>query len=260
MKILNRLRQKAEAPKSKDDLASMETASVSDWISFIMDNSRIFLLSLTVLLIVLLLGSKIISWRTTNNKLDYILAANHFEKLQQRLEETPRIDREESLESQKKLLQEISASLLKHPELEERYDGKLAQSYIELHDAKEAAPYAKRALARVQKELAPHYASFAKTSLLIAEGHFEQAFQEAAQLDEQLQTLSVEKDAFLPAFNQLRMASLASELNWQEKSQELWQNLLIKIKSEGESSLLATFLSDQQFSLADYIELKLKPN
>ena len=102
----------------------------------------------------------------------------------------------------------------RHPELNAKYDGDIAQALLERNQIAEAKVYADRVFKRVASEDVNDYISFSQASLLISENQPKQALESAKALQ---QTMKSQIDAKGPlffgpalfAFNELRIATLA---------------------------------------------------
>jgi len=124
-------------------------------------------------------------------------------------------------------LADLQAILSKHPELNARYDGPIAEDLLVANDLQQAAPYAEKVFQRVDKDLSPFYLQYAENSLSIAGGKKEEALQEARRLKERMQ--AADPKIFGPAlylFNLIRIAMLEKTLNLKAEELKSWDELL----------------------------------
>ncbi len=158
------------------------------------------------------------------------------------------------------LLNDLKPLMDKHPELHAKYDPLLAQRLLLEKDPS----YASNTLKRIDKE-APYFSQFAHTSLLIAQGTFSSALEEAQKLKQALeaddlfwekQSQAVRHGAILYAFNLVRIAMLAQKIGDAEGELLAWEEWE---KREGKTYhpealfLLEQVFREQDLSLSDYI-------
>ncbi len=132
-------------------------------------------------------------------------------------------------------LQEI---LNRRKELHQKYDGRLAQQLLYQEERAEGVRLAKQALARTEGD-APYYASFAETSLVLADGLYDEALTRALSLDAQLKAeearaLDEREQPFgylLYLHNLLRIALLQQEIGNGSGEIAAWENLLQELQA-----------------------------
>lgn len=113
--------------------------------------------------------------------------------------------------------------LKRHPELHAKYDPLLMLTLFSQHKNTEALDYAKLVVDRAAQLLPSCYQDYAQTSLLIAEGHYQQAWNQALALDEK-----IDKQAdytILDGMNKLRLFFLADQLNELSQKELYWKAL-----------------------------------
>lgn len=122
-------------------------------------------------------------------------------------------------------LQKLQTILKKHPELHAKYDGAIAQALLSAQNPTEAAPYAERTLQRTQGETPAPYLDYASTTLLIANGKYDEALKAAQSLKSNTEYPT------LYAFNLLRIAFLNRELKNAQAEKTAWAE--VKELTEG---------------------------
>lgn len=136
---------------------------------------------------------------------------------------------------------EVAEQILeRHPELHPKYDTMLAMTYLAARNPTKSLPYIKAPLKHTSADLPPYYKSYAKTSLLIAEKRYQEAYKEALNLNEELK----DKEAYtiLGAMNLLRLVSLENEVGshstaWEELKAHPAYASISHLFQEGELSL-----------------------
>lgn len=114
-------------------------------------------------------------------------------------------------------IESVENILKRHPELKPQVNKMLGMTYLAARNTAKGIPYLESSL----KQAGPFYQKYGKTSLLIAGGEYDQAYQEARSLYTELQT-DKEKHTTLYALNLLRLVCLEKEigsLSTQEPSQ-----------------------------------------
>lgn len=163
---------------------------------------------------------------------------------------------------------ELQAILQRRVELASRYNGLLAQLFLQLGDQKMALFYGQKALKNLSKENLPFYEDFSRTSLLIADKDFSEALRRAQYLSEKMIEAedSTQPSGFghaLISFNMLRIAMLHQKLGNAKAEMDSWQKLeqLTKRKRAGEKQgdeRLFSMFATGTISLNDYIAMRKK--
>lgn len=150
------------------------------------------------------------------------------------------------------LFQKIADLMKKNPLLSSKYDGIIAQRLL-WENAKMAGTLSKEVLERIDND--GLFATFAKGSLLIANGQFEEALEEAKNLKSNIPN----KDSLLYPYNLLRISVLEKQVGNKEKELLAWQELedYISDKKEKAKEFLEAFRVDKS-NLAEYIEFRKK--
>lgn len=123
-------------------------------------------------------------------------------------------------EEQEEALSKLLSILASTPDMGPIYDGTVAQIFLAANKPKEAAPYLEKSLSRTTSQELPHFASFAKASLMIQEGKWDEALKESMDLKAALQT---QNDSSLYAFNVLRLALINKHLGKKDGEKAAWK-------------------------------------
>jgi hypothetical protein len=194
--------------------------------------------------------------RSGRHEKDYVAATKSFTKW------------EEVLENRDRELVSLQKIMKSHPELHAHYDALIGQDFLASHSPNEAKPFVERALKRTDQ---PYFSDYAKTSMLIGEKKYEEAFEASNQLKEQMlgddAFWKSEKSSALFAFNLFRIAILSGQLKDSASEKLAWSELKRyggwdgssspdpKIGQEGFEQLLSHF-TVQETSLLDYIAFR----
>lgn len=154
------------------------------------------------------------------------------------------------LDSDDEGLASLQKVMKKHPELEAHYDGTIGQNLLSTYSAKEATPYIERTLKRTGDSL---YAEYARGSLSITEGKYEEALTHAISLKNSVAGLKDHE--ILYAFNLMRIAILSRQLGERQTEQEALSEVKEGInKGRTGFQQLQSHLTVQETSLLDYIQ------
>lgn len=145
------------------------------------------------------------------------------------------------------LYNQMKAAIHKVPALEKKYEAVIAQKLLNTARIDEGLELAHRSLSRVKDE-APFHSLYAQTSLLIEQGSYQQALQEAVSLKEKLSPASL-----LFAHNLLRIACLQHELKNRPGEKAAWEELETFLENSPFADLLLANFSSKQVDLHQYI-------
>jgi hypothetical protein len=236
--------------------ASKQNASYSDdwsdyvdlpFVQFLIKNSRQIGYGAFVLLVLVILSYRFLAYRSHQTEKDFILAKEAVQSLN-------------NPEKEGGSLLTLQSLLNEHKDLQPKYDGIIGQTLLVQGKTEEAKGYIKRTFNRVKHEASPFDLEFAKTSLLIGEGHLNEALKNAYLLKDKM------LEAILPpstlyAFNLIRIAFLERALKNSTAEQKAWTELKemgetsspIKISAH-ELNKVMTHFDDQGASLKDFIK------
>jgi len=131
------------------------------------------------------------------------------------------------------LFTRLESYLKRYPELTQKYDGPIAQEFINVGEPAKAYPFAIKNLERVKGD-APYFSDYGATTLLLSKGEYAQALREAQDLKERMVSdpdFQIREDSVVPvgsflyAWNLIRIAFL--QMQHQNYSGELdaWNSL-----------------------------------
>ncbi|MCI0382322.1 MAG: hypothetical protein L0207_04650 [Chlamydiae bacterium] len=161
----------------------------------------------------------------------------------------------------------------RHPELQEKFNAPLTQLLISQNEGKTALDLSRPVLERTGNR-GTYHSRFAKTSLIMAEGKYSQALEEAKSLcsamdkDNQFwvdqKKSSIGYGSLLYSLNLMRISALEKELG--SKSGELGALKKLKEYCESKSSMnsletlsiLKDMFQEKEISLSDYIQYREK--
>lgn len=243
--------------------AALAKALCADWIS---EHSKTILLSFITLIMLAFFLFQLMGKFSAGKKSDYLEIEQAFNAwVSQETED-------------RNLLKNLEKPLSRHPELQAKFGNQIAQRLLSLGDVNKADAYAKAALVRAQDLTSPYYSRFSRNTLMISQGKYSEALEEAKRLK-----IDLEKDdafwetrdkfirsgTILYAYNLMRIASLERELGSKDGELKAWEDL---VQNAGWKSLPANMktydaeawaLLEQNFkqgsiSLLDYIEQRKK--
>lgn len=175
--------------------------------------------------------------------------------------------------TQKDALDKLAALLRKHPDLQSKYDGLIAQTLLVRGDYQQALPFAERTLERTGKDRLNFYNDYANTTLLIADKKYAEALKAAESLKQQLATAAREQPDrqdygdMLYAFNLLRLAILQQALGAKAEELKAWQEFKqaavtgkdkVYVVNPQAFDQMVQQLGDGNVSLINYIESREK--
>jgi hypothetical protein len=159
------------------------------------------------------------------------------------------------------LYQNMKEAIRNVPVLQKKYEAAIAQKLLNTDKFNEALAMANHSLSRVRDE-APFHVNYAKTSLLIEQGAFQEALEQAVALKENMGH-SFQKEqkggTLLYFHNLLRIACLQQELKNRPGEKAAWDELesLLNVKSKSAKMLLGSF-SEKRVDLSQYIAERKK--
>lgn len=160
-------------------------------------------------------------------------------------------------------LEKLNTILKKYSELQQKYDGPIAQSLITTGSINEAEPYASRTLKRIEGNQLPLYSEYAKTTLAISQKQYKEALAQSLSLKQKMQDSKEGYGDILYIFSLLRIAFLSQQLG--DKGHELaaWEDLT-KISTTNDTSsqemiqAVNTLFAEGKTTLQDYMQERMK--
>lgn len=159
------------------------------------------------------------------------------------------------------LYQSMREAIRAVPALEKKYEAAIAQTLLNTERIGEALALASSSLSRVEGE-APFHAAYANTSLLIEQGHFQQALENGVALKERMgpsYLLENKGGSLLYAHNLLRIACLQQKLKNLPGEKAAWEEVeaFLQTKTPTAHLLLGNF-SEKGLNLIQYIAERKK--
>lgn len=227
-----------------------------DWsshpaIEWIMHHKQIFIGIFLGLLVLLIGASRFAAMRTLSAENDFFEAQTAFTQFQK-----------ESISSQNgaalSQFEQLEAILKRHPEIQPKYEGPLAQTFLITGNIPQAQQLADNIFKRTQPDYLQLYRDFSGTSLLIGAGKYEEALTQAMQLKASLDKLTTNENPILYITNLVRLAMLYQQTGQAKEELKTWEEL--EAQSTRSEALHATtgVLKIGQASLNQYIEQRKK--
>lgn len=197
----------------------MEDIADHPWIDWISANKRVILLGFVAFFGLVVIGYRFAAANTLSSQSDFYQAQNDFTRLQN---QSIGVDTTEETEN----LGKLESILNRHPELHPKYDAAIAQALIIAQEPASAVPFAEKTFLRIKSDPVNFYEDYAKTSLLISEGQYDQALIQAQQLKSNLDKGSAQDfGGTLYVYNLIRIATLHRQLNHPTEELQAWSEL-----------------------------------
>jgi hypothetical protein len=253
--------------QSKDELpigrAALAKAFCADWIS---EHSKTILLSFVTLIVLSFFLFQLTGKLSNGKKSDYLQVQKAFHNWLSKETQDPQ------------LLSNLEKPLRSHPELEAKFGTHIAQRLLGHDEVRKADVYASAALKRTQELTSPYYSRFSRNTLVISQGKYAEALEEAKRLKKELETDDafwdgrdkfIRSGSILYAYNLVRIASLQRQLGSKEGELEAWEELVrnagwkdrpvnLKTYDPEAYALLAQNFSQGDITLLDFIEQRKK--
>ncbi len=227
-----------------------------DWSShpafeWLMNNKKIFIWGFLGLFVLLIAASRFATIRTLNAENDFFQAQAAFAEVQKEI-----LPYENQAASTN--LEELEAIMLRHPEIQPKYEGSLAQTLFITGNVPKAEKFANDIFKRTQPDYLQLYQDYSRTSLLIANGNYEEALTQAQQLKASLDQPDANGNPILYIYNLIRLAILYKETEQPKEELKTWeefQNQPIRLEAVAAANKV---LKIGQASLNQYIEQRKK--
>ena len=195
-----------------------------------------------ILLLLLIAAYRFLAGASQQKERDFIAAANEAEAVQ-------------TSDNPESALQNLSAILSRHKELQTKYDGIIAQALLNDDKTEEALLYANSSLERFKDTTPDSFLEYSKNTLLIAQNNWNEALANSIALKEKIDNPT------LYLFNLVRIALLQKELKLTKNEKESWneiqniKNGTHKIKlSQTEAQRILSHYEMQGTTLKDFSE------
>jgi len=177
--------------------------------------------------------------------------------------------------AQKAAFDKLNQILTRRPDLHAKYDGLIAQTFLNRNEVNEAKPFADATLSRVSKDHLPLYIEYAQITLLIEQNQYSEALKRSVALKGQMTQLATQgekekqKRTFgdsLFAFNLLRIAMLEQKAGTPQEERNSWEEWKKYTTGTGNVQgidsksffAVANLFSEGQISLNSYIDARLQ--
>ncbi len=155
-------------------------------------------------------------------------------------------------------LEPLQKLMDRHPDLRQKYEGKVAQTLIGKDQVSAAQIYIDDSLTRLEKENLPVYHDYTETTLLIASGNYEDAYEHASALHSRLADMfETPENEAIYAFNYLRLASLQQQLGLKAEEQSSWKQILAYGEGDNAFGQMLSHIREGRLTLKSYINNRL---
>jgi hypothetical protein len=239
--------------KQNTPSSALKQNFLGDWtenplIEWLSANRQIILWGLLALFAFIILCYRWMASQTLKSETDFFQAQIDFSRFQDKT-----LKPAEWLSSQDDL-QRLDTLMVAHPELQSKYDGLIAQALLIQNQADQSLPYAERSFDRTASDDIDLYHVYSKTSLLIGEGHYQEALAQAEQLKQKLDQQAVTKGNPLYLFNLIRLAMLHQQLNQTDNERQAWNELQQYASTVESLAIINQVFKEGGASLQSYIE------
>lgn len=206
--------------ETPDILERLKEHPIFDWV---VNNTRYLPFIFIALIATIAIGFKFSASRAAKAESNYLLAENYFRRLYKAA------PGEQGINGKEEALRKLQEITNKHPELQSRYDGLIAQFLLIEGKEGEAALYAERAINRTKKENLEPYTQFSQATLLMARGQYGEALAMSQKLKKEMLDEMGEEQSLrdfgnaLFAYNLLRIAMLQKELGKAQEELDAWK-------------------------------------
>lgn len=222
---------------NKESLPMQETWDDNPYLKWIEENGKNLLWGAAILVLALFTIYRFSSSQTTKAENDYVRAAYNADLLQQ-----------PNIEKYQEALADLTFLTENRPELQQAYDGLIAEGYLVENKSDQALPFADRNLSRISPS---YYTDFAKTTLLISQEKYDEALNQSLVLNVHGPLALGEP---LYAFNLIRIAFLQQQLGSREGEMTAWNSLVARAKESPEAQFVIQHFDEKGVSLTNYIQ------
>jgi len=199
------------------------------------------LFTLLAIVALSLLGYRYSLSKTSHAEADYFKAENDYQVIQSLTGEKENLD---------DAFRDLEAIIAKHPELNAKYDGLLAQAYLNEGKNEQAIPYAEQNLKRIKVNNVSNYLEFSNTTLLIAQKDYNSALNKSLKLQDQ-----IKDEALLKFINLLRIAELYQMNGQTADAKATYQKILDQY---GESEFAKNYFESGKTNFKEFIKNSMK--
>lgn len=219
------------------------------WVEWVINNKQNVLWIILGLFAVLILSYRILMNRSMNAETDFFRAQTDFSQFQ----EAARNSKNKLADSA--AFDDLEAVMKQHPELHGKYDAPLAQTLLIEEQMPKAQAYAQATFQRTDLDAIGHFHDYAAASLLIGEGKYQEALQQAQQLKEKMGTETLETmEETLYFFNLVRLALLNQQLGNGKAEKQLWEEIQNRSNQSPSMGSALSVFSAGHATMNQYIE------
>ena len=219
------------------------------WVERLMSNRQLVLWGVCILFASLIVAYRILSISNLNTEGDFFRAQALFTHVQEN-------DNEEG--NNEADIKELQGIMQRHPELQAKYDGPLAQTSLIEGNIPQAKAFADPIFQRTKPDHLALYQDYSQTSLLIGEGKYQEALQKTDQLKVKLEGETVPmQNSALYAFNLVRRALLLQELGQSDAEVQAWKELQTLMAASQPGYNIDELFTTGEASLSQYINERM---
>jgi hypothetical protein len=187
-----------------------------EWLS---THKNILLWAVFGIIAALIIATRLITWRTLDAEKDFFQAQAAFNQFEQAAGNTA-----EGTAAAADF-EQLQAIMQRHPELRSKYEGPLAQTLLIIGQVPQAQAYIEDIFKRAQSDHLQLYQNYTNTSVLIGQGDYANALQNAKQLKSDLDQLGERANPILYVYNLIRLAMLYQQMEQPGEELKAWEEL-----------------------------------
>lgn len=225
---------------------------IVEWVS---ENGRTILYLFLGAIFVALLFYRLYSRSSLQTEGDYFRAEQAYAAMEK---QSPA-----NAESLRQSIEQLTAIVARHPELQAKYDGPIGQYLINQGKINEALPYASFAINQTLIENRPFFSDFSTITLLIEQNKTAEALESSFAL-QQLLEKSEQDLPILLTYNLFRIGMLQQSLGdaaGEKKAWDQWKSKISQLSESKEGQVLQPIFAafqDGKVSLMNYVEARQK--
>lgn len=148
--------------------------------------------------------------------------------------------------------------MARRPDLKQLYEAKVAQALIGKDQAAAAQIAIDNSLKRLDTDALSPYHNYAETTLLIANGDYEAAYNRTKDLHHlMIESFETPENEALFAFTLLRLATLEQQLGLHSQEQKSWQQILSYAENDNAVQTMLRHIREGRVTLESYIQSRL---
>lgn len=237
---------------NKSPASSVKNISFEgDWsshpaIEWLSNRKNLLLWALFALITVLILASRLVTWRTQSAEKDFFQAQTAFTQFQENAitdNSTAPAD-----------LEQLQTLMQQYPELKPKYEGPVAQTLLINGQISQAEVLTRDIFRRTKPDHLQLYQDYTQTSLVMGQGNYGAALKRAQDLKSTLDQLNEGNNPILYVLNLMRLALLYQQTNQPQEELKVWEELQNQPQRMEAIMAASQVLNVGQASLNQYIE------